>query len=163
MPAITRCFATWSRGSAGRNRDVSRPARVSAVGTGRRQRHLLHRCSAPACCVCAVSRPISAWRCWRHGAAHPQSLNRSICQPSAPGAAAGALYLMDLYVQQGDPDAPPSSQAVLARQLNITPETLSLTEQLPRAGLVGEHTGSRWCCSMWPACAKRSICRRRIS
>lgn len=49
------------------------------------------------------------------------------------------MYLMDVYQQQGSAWLNlPASQAVLARQLNITPETLSRhLSHFKRAGLIG--------------------------
>ncbi|MBN9426281.1 MAG: Crp/Fnr family transcriptional regulator [Burkholderiales bacterium] len=74
-----------------------------------------------------------------------QSLNRIDLLTIGNSAQRLVLYLMDLYVQQGRSWLTlPSSQAVLARQLNITPETLSRQlSSFRRAGLVGEHTGQQ--------------------
>lgn len=70
-----------------------------------------------------------------------QSLNRIDLLTIGNSAQRLVLYLMDLYVQQRSPWLElPVSQAVLARQLNITPETLSRQmSTFRRSGLIGEH------------------------
>ncbi|HWK53945.1 MAG TPA: Crp/Fnr family transcriptional regulator [Hyphomicrobiales bacterium] len=70
-----------------------------------------------------------------------QSLNRIDLLTTGNAAQRLVLYLTDLYVQQRRSWLVlPVSQNVLARQLNVTPETLSrLLSGFKRAGLIGEH------------------------
>lgn len=70
-----------------------------------------------------------------------QSLNRIDLLTIGNAAQRLVLYLMDLYVQQRTSWLVlPISQSVLARQLNIAPETLSRQmSAFRRSGLIGEH------------------------
>ncbi|UJB64404.1 Crp/Fnr family transcriptional regulator [Acidovorax sp. YS12] len=70
-----------------------------------------------------------------------QSLNRIDLLTVGNAAQRLVLYLMDVYIQQGTAWLVlPASQAVLSRQLNITPETLSRQmSNFRRAGLIGEN------------------------
>src|SRR5690606_7709813 len=71
-----------------------------------------------------------------------QSLNRIDLLTVGNAAQRLVLYLLDVYLQQGSAWLTlPASQAVLSRQLNITPETLSRQlSAFRRAGLLGEST-----------------------
>lgn len=74
-----------------------------------------------------------------------QSLNRIDLLTVGNAAQRLVLYLLDIYMQQGSAWLTlPANQAVLSRQLNITPETLSRQlSQFRRTGLIGEQGAQR--------------------